>query len=389
LFYDPDHDNLPEYTIKFDDRAQYIQGIPAHPADGKIKDEDRGVRFTGNIQWAGVSLDMDNDNAAGNEFDLDMTIHFFGNGFTYQDQVHKFTCLKGLPGTDSLFYDSRWRNIDELVYADHESAYDLMFKRANWDYCWFAFDEDDDCARWERVELYQPLNLFKIGENKGGLDNNRQADCAGDRGEWDADNSGKGNLYLSGFDGRIHLYGAEWGAWRIDQEAKYYQGYGGIYDNGTKKRDQGQPDKFATVKYEDSDKNGFIDKIFYDLDGDTIFEKKVSLSELGIDDKREVIDISKMKYEDYTALYQKMTGQIWERAQSAIAVAKKYNLNPDWYSNLMQPNSLREKYHYGYWLNFYTYLDLLQMAQLKNDLKLIVTIEKAYYSGNWNLLISF
>lgn len=385
LFYDPDHDGLTEYTIKLDDRAEYIKNIPPHPQDGKIKEEERGVRFTGNNQYAAISYDMNNDNAPGNEFDLDMTIHFFGEGFSYEDQIHKFKSLKGLPGTDSLFYDPRWRQNDELIYADHESAYNLIFQRGKWDYCWFVFDEDDDCARWERVELYEPLNLFKVGERKGGLDNNRQADCSGDRGEWDADNSGKGNLYLSAFDGRIHLYGAEWGAWRIDQEATYYQGYGGIY-NGTKKRDQGQPEKYATIKYEDTDKNGFIDKIGYDLDGDTIFEKTVLFSELGISDTCEVINISKMNYDDYTSLYKKMTINMWKRAQSAIAISKKYGLTPNWYSNLMQPNSLREKYHYSYWLNFYTYLDLLQMAQLKNDQKLIDTIEKAYYSGNWNLL---
>ena len=378
LFYDPDNDNLTEYTIKFDDRAKYIKDITPHSADGRIKEENRGVVATNNIQWAGISLDLDNDNAPGNEFDLDMTIHFFGKGFSYEDQVHKFKSLKGLPGTDSLFYDPRWRRNDELIYANHEAAYDLMFKRGKWDYCWFVFDEDDDCSRWERVELYEPKDLFKIGARNGGLDNNFQADCAGDRGEWDADNSGKGNLYISNFDGRIHLYGAEWGAWRIDQKATYYQGFG-----GRGKREQGQPDSFATTKYEDSDKNGFIDFISYDLDGDSIFEKKVSLKELGIKDECEIIDVSKMNYEDYTNLFKKVANGIWEKAQVSVEVSKKYGINPNWYSNLMQPNSLREKYNNGYWLNFYIYLDLLQMAQIKNDQELVIKIDRAYYSGNW------
>jgi len=28
-----------------------------------------------------------------------------------------------------------------------------------WDYCWFVFDEDDDCNRWERVEFYEPKDM--------------------------------------------------------------------------------------------------------------------------------------------------------------------------------------------------------------------------------------
>ena len=67
--------------------------------------------------------------------------------------------------------------------------------------------------------------------NKGGIDNNPQADASGDRGEWDLDNSGGGKLYV-GFDGKIHLFGAEKGYWRIDQDAWSYQGWGGLYENG-------------------------------------------------------------------------------------------------------------------------------------------------------------
>ena len=87
----------------------------------------------------------------------------------------------------------------------------MIFRKGKWDYCWFVFDEDDDCNRWERVEFYYPYDLFKVGAAQGGLDSHKQADAAGDRGEFDQDNSGKGRLYLSPIDGKIHLFGAEWG----------------------------------------------------------------------------------------------------------------------------------------------------------------------------------
>jgi hypothetical protein len=86
------------------------------------------------------------------------------------------------------------------------------------------------------VEFYELKDIFKIGTDKGGLDSNKQADALGDRGEFDMDNSGKGQLYIAPFDGRIYLYGAEWGAWRIDQTAFSYQGFDGHYDRWAKDR---------------------------------------------------------------------------------------------------------------------------------------------------------
>lgn len=127
------------------------------------------------------------------------------------------------PEADTFFLDARWRKLPELLYPDHDAAWDLTFKKGKWDKVWFTYDEDDDCNRWERVELYQPRDPFKVGKNQGGIDNNGQADLAGDRGEWDEDNSGHGQLYVSPIDGKIHLYGAEWGCWRVDQNARYYR----------------------------------------------------------------------------------------------------------------------------------------------------------------------
>ena len=83
-------------------------------------------------------------------------------------------------------------------------------------------------------------------------------DAAGDRGEWDMDNSGNAQLYISRFDGRLHLYGAETGVWRIDQNAEYFQGWDRMWMGF---RD---PKLFATVLYSDRDNNGFFDHIEYD-----------------------------------------------------------------------------------------------------------------------------
>lgn len=246
LFYDKDGDNLSEMAIRILDSTKHVDS--KLPANSFVNQQVNGV-----VDWGSIAVDMDNDNGPGNEFDFDMTIGFQGEGFNYMDQVHKINNLRGLAETDTFFMDARWRQLDELIYPDHENAWDLIFKRGEWNRVNFVWDEDGDCKRWERVEFYEPLDPFKTGWKGGGVDNHKQSDASGDRGEWDMDNSGRGKLYVSKFDGRIHLYGAEWGCWRIDQNAEYYQGWDRLWFGLDK-----NPNRFATVKYTDTDNNGFL-----------------------------------------------------------------------------------------------------------------------------------
>ena len=330
LFYDPDNDGLTEMAIRFCDSPKIV----------KENGQANSV-LSGNLDWVSVSMDTDNDNAPGNEFDFDMTIHFTGPGFNYENQKHINKNLRGLPEADTFFLDARWRKLPELLYPDHDAAWDLTFKEGKWDKVWFTYDEDDDCNRWERVELYQPRDPFKVGKNQGGIDNNGQADPAGDRGEWDEDNSGHGQLYVSPIDGKIHLYGAEWGCWRIDQNARYYQGMGGIYDGYGPKRIETEPTVFPTVKYTDTDNNGFFDLMEFDLDGDKVFEQRLSMKELGLDDRCQVINTASMKYEDFVDLESKVSDTMWKNAEKAVEVAKAKKLNTKWYALTVSYTHLR------------------------------------------------
>lgn len=375
LFYDPDNDGLTEMAIRFCDSPKIV----------KENGQANSV-LSGDIDWVSVSMDTDNDNAPGNEFDFDMTIHFTGPGFNYENQKHINKNLRGLPEADTFFLDARWRKLPELLYPDHDAAWDLTFKEGKWDKVWFTYDEDDDCNRWERVELYQPRDPFKVGKNQGGIDNNGQADPAGDRGEWDEDNSGHGQLYVSPIDGKIHLYGAEWGCWRIDQNARYYQGMGGIYDGYGPKRIETEPTVFPTVKYTDTDNNGFFDLMEFDLDGDNVFEQRLSMKELGLDDRCQVINTASMKYEDFVDLESKVSDAMWKNAEKAVEVAKTKKLNTKWYALMLQPKSIRERYHYGFWLQFYLYNDLKDLAERTNDKALASVIDKAYLQGKWELI---
>lgn len=378
LFFDKDDDGLSDMAVRVIDKY----------TGGKAKSKDKGLHLSGNASLIALTYDLDNDNEPGNEFDFDMSFRFTGKGFNYMDQIHTFKNDR-VEETDSFFKDSRWRKVTELIYPDHDSILDLTYNRGEWEQIYFVYDEDDDCERWERVEFYEPLDLFKIGLKKGGLDNNQQADAIGDRGEWDTDNSGKSNLYLSKFDGRLHLYGAEWGCWRIDQLAYSYQGWGGLYNEYTPRWERLQKEfhPFSTIKYEDTDNNGFLDKIEMDLDGDYLFEKTVLLKDLGIDDTCEVINTSIMNYEDYRKLHTSMSNNMWKQAEEAINVAEKSRLNTSWYAFMKHPKSENQKYQYGYWLQFYIYMDLIYKAKRTNDSKEIRRIDRAYFGGSWDKLI--
>ena len=375
LFYDEDGDGLTEMAIRFVDSP-------------KIKDRSKpsnsyvNRQLEGRIDWVSMAVDLDNDNGPGNEFDFDFTIGFQGKGFDYTDQVHKVNNLRGMPEADKFFMDPRYRQLTEFLYPDHKSAKEMIFKRGEWSRVNFVYDEDDDCGRWERVEFYDPLDPFKIGWKNGGIDNNKQSDAAGDRGEWDMDNSGKGKLYVGKFDGRLHLYGAEWGCWRIDQNANYYQGWDRMWMGMDR-----QPGKFGTVKYTDKDDNGFFDYIEYDLDGDKKFEMTIDLKALGLDDRCELIDISTFKYKDYTSMMKKMSKSMWKNAMTAVQVAHKYNVQTLWYAKLMQALSVRQQYNNGYWLQFYIYKDLEHTFMQKGDQEKLKQWTVAYYSGNWKSML--
>ena len=373
LFYDPDKDGLSEMAVRLLDSPSVKDKKASW--NGYVNMQLEGV-----IDWVSISVDLDNDNAPGNDFDFDFTLGLRGGGFDYMDQVHVFKNMRGLPEADKFFMDPRWRQMNELIYPDHKNAFDLIFNRGKWESAHFVYDEDDDCHRWERVEFYEALDPFKVGAGNGGLDHNTQSDAAGDRGEWDMDCSGKGNLYISPLDGRLHLYGAEWGCWRVDQNTEYYQGWDRLWINKN-------PKKFATVKYTDKNGNGFLDYVEYDMDVDGKFETVFDLKALGIDDSAKLIDVSSFTYRDYTKMMKRMSDGIWERAQTAVRVAHKYGLNTSWYAWWIEALSMREKYHRGYWLQYYLFQDLMNYGLRTGDRDLQQKLVVAYCSGNWKSLL--
>ena len=400
-FFDFDNDGLSEMAMRWLD--------PVPPLD---KDQ---TKLTGVLTEAFVTFDLDNDSTKGNETDYDMSLRGAGGpGVPYQTFVHKYPALKGNPKFDGCFQWNNWRRIDELKYMPHEKSYDAFFT-AGWKTLYFVFDEDDDDHRWERVEMYYPMHGFggpkdidiystkrwrrsnyaeqdMVAENeKPGLSGHPQADSLGDRGEFDEDNSGGGKLYVGVFDRKLHLAGAEWGAWTVDKNAEYH---GGVKTPSPR---PSAPRVEEVVKYTDTDNNGFLDTVEYDYDGDRKVDFKLSLLDYKSSaqphpDVVTLIDTHKEGWKGLNILFGSISNQSFQEALSVYRAAWRRGLTTPEMDKLASAGSIGERYDHGYWLKEKVFrqirMRLQQVRQAEPGKsssldKLEKDLARLYYTGHF------
>jgi hypothetical protein len=358
-FYDFDGDGLSEMAMRWLD--------PVPPLDKGV------TKLTSILGEAFVTLDLDNDSTKGNETDYDLSLRGAGGpGVPYHTFVHKYPALKGDPKFDACFQWNNWRRIDELMYMPHDKSYDAFFT-AGWTSLYFVFDEDDDDHRWERVEMYYPMHGFGgpkdidlystkrwrrgnwteqdiVGPNeRPGLGGHPQADSLGDRGEFDEDNSGGGKLYVGVFDGKLHLAGAEWGAWTVDKNAEVHGGVKTPSPRPTATRVE------EVVKYTDTDNNGFLDTVEYDYDGDRKIDFRFSLLDYRTSDRphpdvAELIDSRKEGWKGLHGLFTAIANRSWQEALTVYRAAWRRGLTTPEIDKLAFASSTGERYDHGYWL---------------------------------------
>ena len=46
-----------------------------------------------------------------------------------------------------------------------------------------------------------------------------------------------------------------------------------------------------------------------------------------------------------------------------------------------------DKYHFGYWLSFYLYLDLRHLGEMRKDKEFIKLCDQAYFGKGWSQLL--
>ncbi|HTG93090.1 MAG TPA: hypothetical protein VL866_10915 [Pyrinomonadaceae bacterium] len=358
-FFDYDNDGVSEMAMRWLDPVPNL---------------DQGMtKLTGVLSEAFVTFDIDNDSTKGNETDYDMSLRGAGGpGIPYRTFVHKYPALKGNRKFDQCFQWNNWRQIDELMYMPHDQSYDQFFN-AKWNSLYFVFDEDDDDHRWERVEMYYPMHGFggpkeidlystkrwrrsnyaeqaMVAENeRPGIAGHPQADSLGDRGEFDEDNSGRGNLYVGVFDRKLHLAGAEWGAWTVDKNAEFH---GGVKTPSPKPM---APRVEEVVKYTDTDNNGFLDTVEYDYDGDRKIDLRVALLDYRTStqphpDVVPLIDTHKEGWKGLNVRFGMIANQSWQEALMVYHAAWRRGLTTPEMDKLASASAIGERYDHGYWL---------------------------------------
>lgn len=378
-FYDFDKDGCTEMAIRF--------------CDSPIKNpggEETGWHYDGLLEDTYVTWDLDNDTQRGNEMDFDMTLRFDGGERPdYSGFVEKHPKLKAPDWAMPYFRYNNWRSIDELIYVPHDKCYDEIFK-ARRGQCWLVFDEDDDDHRWERVELYYPnaadpysTARWNREHTTAGLCGHPQSDTLGDRGEYDMDNNGRGRMYIGRWDGKIHLYGAEYGAWTVDYTSRFW-GSGPVIGDSS-------PDKAPAVEevvlYKDTDNNGFLDEITYDYDGDKRPDLVVSLlkykdvSTTGAD-VAEVFDPGDLKWQGMHDRFLALTEKNWQDAMMVYRAAWKAGINTPELDDLAIAASTAEKYHKAYWIKekVFRTLDKKLAAEGKSTER--EKLQKAHFCGD-------
>ena len=389
-FYDFDGDGASEMAMR------WLDPVPALDKDGH-------TNLSGVLSEAFVTFDLDNDSTKGNETDYDMSLRGAGGpGVPYRQFVHKYPALKGNPKFDGCFQWNNWRQIDELMYMPHEKSYDAFFN-ARWATMYFVFDEDDDDHRWERVEMYYPMHGFggpkdidlystkkwRRGnyaelamagpDEKPGISGHPQADSLGDRGEFDEDNSGGGKLYVGVFDRKLHLAGAEWGAWTVDKNGEFHGG------SKTPSPKPIAPRVEEVVKYTDTDNNGFLDTIEYDYDGDRTIDLRVSLLDYRTSsnphpDVVPLIDTQKERWQGLNVLFGKIASQSFQEALLVYHAAWRRGLTTPEMDKLASASTIGERYDHGYWLKEKLFREIrarVRGTQLEKDLT------RLYYTGQF------
>jgi hypothetical protein len=348
-FYDFDNDGVTEMAMRWLD--------PPQSQPGK-------TTLTGRLNEAFVTFDLDNDSGKDNETDYDMTLRGAGGpGIDYGNMVIPLPGFRGDARFDACFQHNNWRHIEEVKYMPHHAGYDAFFSN-RWEQVYLVFDEDDDDHRWERVEIYYPtagasakagpIDIYSTGrwgkkDSLPGLAGHPQADTLGDRGEFDLDNSGKAELYVGIFDRKLHLAGAEWGAWIVDRKSDFHGGGGAP-----------SPKPAATnvaelVKYTDTDTNGFFDTVEYDYDGDRQIDFKVCLLDYKVPgqaapDTAQLLDARKLGWRGLHELFNRISEESWIEALQVYRAAWRRGLTTPELDKMAFASSKAQRHDHAYWI---------------------------------------
>lgn len=394
-------------------------------------------RYAGLATEFELAMELNGDTSDENWHSLDMMLSFnnyHNPTLDYTGYEDHLSCMMPLRGSEP-FYGKMLSTRTEALrqYLPYLDGVKIGLEHDNWAASWMVFDEDGDDCRWEE--------MFSCHEGDGGQSNYRTcllSDHLGDRTEKDPDNAGKGLLYVSPMDGRIHLYRAKYGWWEIDYLALFKGSTDHPYPT------EG-PEPPNGMRYFDNDGDGFVDTLRYETveygreDVTANLIREIRLSDYDADvPQPELFDPrtdapatgfrvenwngkpftpqdfegtpAKTVYDKTRAFYAGVCERMWEGAQLLYRCAVRHGLNasekldmdlktsytreecltmteyaiPQGYSRHLTGENLREKYHNGYWLREKVFADLCRCERLDRFL-----LEGLYYTGRYRHLIEY
>ncbi|MHB1484056.1 MAG: hypothetical protein ACYCYI_05275 [Saccharofermentanales bacterium] len=426
------------YDFNFDGRTEMVMR-----AADTIKNGDKYSGFIGEFELA-YELNGNTSEEKYHSLDLQLTFYNYHKpALDYTKFTDTFGFLKPLPGTGFLSEKMKLQRFEQKRnYIQYMDGINECFSHKGWEGVFLLFDEDDDDCRWEE--------MFSNHEGDGDSDNScwvQFSDRIGDRTEKDTDFGGGGKLYIGRFDGRIHLFHAEYGFWEID----YLSSYKGSVDRVNTAEGPEPPEGliYPQVRYYDTTGNGYIDRIVYSTvaykneKNSRTVTKTINLADYADDeiiapDVTPLFDPSadtpdcgwniqnwdgnpltekdfrgtpiKAGYDKMYAYYGKMCDEMWDNAIKLYMAAKRHDLNrseredtdlqtlftkeelsdkkvldiPAGYSRHLQATDRRSKYHNGYWLREKVFEDILKYSFLDK-----FAMEKYYYCGRYDELCRY
>jgi hypothetical protein len=424
------------YDFDFDGRTNMVM----RAADTHMVSMPDSPAYRGDLSEFEIAFELNGNTSPDRYESLDMQLTYYqydGVGPSYQGYIDHFPLLAGLPQA-AFLSENMLSTRQETIrrYFPYMDGYKIGTDSNLYAGVWLFFDEDDDDCRWEE--------MFNVHETNGGPG---YSDRIGDRGEQDPNFAGKGKLYVSPMDGKIHLYQASQGWWEID----YLSLYKGSMDRlGTPEGPEPPVGLwYPQVRYYDNNRNGFIDRIEYckvryknedntrvvqkvvDLlayatpenpnpDVGTLFDPRVDIAVTGwrvenwdghpLDANDFANTPVKAGFDKMYAYYGTVCDNMWSDATKLYNVARKYKLNksenldanlktsytreelaalqeykvPDGYSRHINATGRRDKYNNGYWLKEKVFADILAYSDLDSN-----TLQRLYYTDRIDELCEY
>lgn len=438
-WYDFNMDGRTEMTMRVGDTKNNAIRESGGLAEGE-------ERYYGKVSEFEVAFELNGNTSEEKWHSLDMLLSYYNyenptlDYTKYEDHLACFAPLKG----SEVFYGKMLdiRCEPRRQYLPYLDGVKIGLAHDGWAQNFLLFDEDDDDCRWEEMFSNHEGNAEKSDFLWGNF-----SDHLGDRTEKDPTNAGKGKLYISPMDGKIHLYQAKHAWWEID----YLALFKGSKDHAHGKEGPVPSDgmKYPRVRYFDTTGNGFFDTIRYETvrygheeegselireihlydyadeeipapDEAALFDPRTNAPDTGFMLENwngkpftaEDFEGSPAKdcYDRVKDLYEYCCKKMWQGAELVYGCAKRHGLNvsealdaelrtaytnderlamteyavAEGYSRHLSGETLREKYNNGFWLREKAFADICKCEKLDR-----FTLEKLYYTGRYTALCDY